>query len=224
MIGYVIKNRIPAMSDQKKSKHTARRSLLKSVVAGGGVFAVGKMLPESWTRPVVQSVALPAHAQTSPFSGPVGNFGAAAAAGSLGFNDRGRSILDLFVQPAHAAPAYSATLGNVAFDAYWTVREDDAVVCGEALYTYGNATVSPTFFHKTVSRSGDWLGDFSHPVGPDNLAFTNQRVSEGGVDLSASTHTASGPFFAPIGGTGCVGNVTFSTGTSSPYAEDEELV
>lgn len=49
-----------------------RRKLLKSIAAGGGAIVVGKSLPESWSKPVVDSVMLPAHAQTSP-SEPICN-------------------------------------------------------------------------------------------------------------------------------------------------------
>ena len=47
------------MSDQ------SRRKLLKSIAAGSGAIVAGKSLPESWTKPVVDSVLLPVHAQTS---------------------------------------------------------------------------------------------------------------------------------------------------------------
>ena len=48
-----------------------RRKLLKTVAAGGGAIIAGKSLPENWARPAVDSVMLPAHAQTSggPYSG-----------------------------------------------------------------------------------------------------------------------------------------------------------
>ena len=52
------------MTDKKSSE--SRRNLLKSIAAGSGVIVAGKSLPESWSRPVVDSVMLPAHAQTSP--------------------------------------------------------------------------------------------------------------------------------------------------------------
>jgi len=42
-----------------------RRKLLKSIAAGSGAVIVGKNLPDSWSRPVVDAVMLPAHAQTS---------------------------------------------------------------------------------------------------------------------------------------------------------------
>lgn len=43
----------------------SRRKLLKSIAAGSGAIIAGKSLPEKWSRPVVDSVLLPAHALTS---------------------------------------------------------------------------------------------------------------------------------------------------------------
>ncbi len=40
-----------------------RRPLLKALGAGA---ALASVLPKSWTRPIVQSVVLPAHAAASP--------------------------------------------------------------------------------------------------------------------------------------------------------------
>jgi hypothetical protein len=51
------------MTDKKSNE--SRRKLLKSIAAGGGAVIAGKSLPENWTKPVVDSVMLPAHAQTS---------------------------------------------------------------------------------------------------------------------------------------------------------------
>jgi hypothetical protein len=51
------------MTDKKSSE--SRRKLLKSIAAGSGAIVAGKSLPESWSRPVVDSVMLPAHAMTS---------------------------------------------------------------------------------------------------------------------------------------------------------------
>ncbi len=42
-----------------------RRKILKSVVAGSGAVIAGKSLPENWSKPIVNSVLLPAHASTS---------------------------------------------------------------------------------------------------------------------------------------------------------------
>ena len=51
------------MTDKKSSE--SRRKLLKSIAAGSGAIVAGKSLPESWSKPVVDSVMLPVHAQTS---------------------------------------------------------------------------------------------------------------------------------------------------------------
>jgi hypothetical protein len=43
----------------------SRRKLLKVIASGTGVFALGAALPGRWTKPVVEAVLLPAHAQHS---------------------------------------------------------------------------------------------------------------------------------------------------------------
>ena len=51
------------MTDKKSNN--SRRKLLKSIAAGSGAVVAGKSLPECWSKPVVDAVMLPAHAQTS---------------------------------------------------------------------------------------------------------------------------------------------------------------
>lgn len=43
----------------------SRRKVLKSIAVGGGAVVTGKSLPNDWSKPVVESVLLPAHAETS---------------------------------------------------------------------------------------------------------------------------------------------------------------
>ena len=52
------------MADKKSQE--SRRKLLKSIAAGSSASVTGKSLPEEWKKPVVDSIVLPAHAQTSP--------------------------------------------------------------------------------------------------------------------------------------------------------------
>ena len=97
------------MTDKKSSE--SRRKLLKSIAAGSGAIVAGKSLPESWSRPVVDSVMLPAHAQTSP-APPVPEeptFGGAAL--NVVLNDMDNDSMfaqltnefaDTFISPAHA--------------------------------------------------------------------------------------------------------------------------
>ncbi|MFW2440424.1 MAG: hypothetical protein ACN4GR_13770 [Arenicellales bacterium] len=79
----------------------SRRKLLKSIAAGSGAVIAGKSLPESWTRPVVDSVMLPAHAQTSPAL-PVSFFGASVIPATLASLDNQSSPFDSLVPTAHA--------------------------------------------------------------------------------------------------------------------------
>ena len=51
------------MKDKQSSE--SRRKLLKSIATGSGAIIAGKSLPESWAKPVVDSVMLPVHAQTT---------------------------------------------------------------------------------------------------------------------------------------------------------------
>lgn len=75
----------------------SRRRLLKAAAGVGGLYSAGKMLPETWTRPVVDTVTLPAHAQTSgPFYDVF--FIPTIASG----NSRPGGILDLIVPAAYA--------------------------------------------------------------------------------------------------------------------------
>ena len=46
-------------------REQGRRRLLQ-LLAVSGVFAGGRVLPESWIKPVVDEVTLPAHARMSP--------------------------------------------------------------------------------------------------------------------------------------------------------------
>ncbi len=48
-----------------KKSNDSRRKLLKSIAVGSGAVVAGKSLPESWTKPVIDTVMLPAHAETS---------------------------------------------------------------------------------------------------------------------------------------------------------------
>ncbi len=59
------------MSDKKSND--SRRKLLKSIAAGSGAVVAGKSLPESWSKPVINSIVLPAHAELTDGSGSSGD-------------------------------------------------------------------------------------------------------------------------------------------------------
>ncbi len=63
----------------RKSNHS-RRKLLKSIAAGSGAVVAAKSLPESWSKPVINSFVLPAHAQLTDDTGNLPGAGTTAAA------------------------------------------------------------------------------------------------------------------------------------------------
>lgn len=71
-----------------------RRRRLKQILAGGGMFVGAAAMQKEWSKPVIDSVILPVHAQTSTLNGA---FTAAADVSA----DPG--LLDMLVPTAHAA-------------------------------------------------------------------------------------------------------------------------
>ena len=92
------------MNNKKSSE--SRRKLLKSIAAGSGVIVAGKSLPESWSRPVVDSVLLPVHALTS--GNTLEQAGCSAPAGCYGME-----LLEAFISwPGGAGPVELSTTYN----------------------------------------------------------------------------------------------------------------
>ena len=50
-----------------------RRKALRKLLVGGGIVGASTQLPDKWTKPLVDSVLVPAHAQTSVTPQPTPN-------------------------------------------------------------------------------------------------------------------------------------------------------
>lgn len=181
----------------------ARRRLMMTLAAGGGAFAAAHVLPKEWTRPIINSIVVPAHAQASLF---VGMFSTTSLSGS---------IFDLFVQPLHAAPLGSVVVGNVAFVATWDVLEDSYILCGEG--TVGGSI--PFDIEGKAGRSGNALNDISICVPNGTLEIVDQTVGPGGIEFTATYDGAETSASAAPGGS-CTINVLTSVRMSSPYPDD----
>jgi hypothetical protein len=172
----------------------ARRRLVKALVGSGSILAAGKMLPEEWTRPVVESVVLPAHAQATGtvaglFSGDLEILGPGPAASNPA---PGSSILDFFVSPAHAQNGLSC---NVVTSLLISVSGSQAKMCLGTMV--GN-------FKETTTVSGLNLAD----VSIEGIGFTNMQAAANGQSISGNSEC--GPFLLnKIGGSfSCPTNVT----------------
>lgn len=78
-------------------KLASRRQLLKALGVVGGTVAGAAALPDRWTKPITESVYLPAHARTS-FSLRIGGL----IGGGLVNNDTNGGFLDFIISEAHA--------------------------------------------------------------------------------------------------------------------------
>ena len=73
-------------SDEISNK---KRTLLKALASGGTVASAGYVIPATWSKPAVQSVILPAHAQTTTEGG------GGAVAGGNGFGAGNQIVLQM---------------------------------------------------------------------------------------------------------------------------------
>ncbi|MDZ7842753.1 MAG: twin-arginine translocation signal domain-containing protein [Gammaproteobacteria bacterium] len=89
-------------SNEAPKANGSRRSALKRLGAGGVAAGAAAALPGAWTRPVVESVMLPAHAQTSGV--PDGEFGL-----EVSFEDT--RWIDWLVPKAYAVTGCNAVSG-----------------------------------------------------------------------------------------------------------------
>ena len=88
----------------------SRRRALKSLAGTGAVASAGLMLPERWTRPVVESAVLPAHAQ-----------------GSVALNGNFQVMVGLNINVADARDASGGLLGFLVPAAHAGNGGDDEV-------------------------------------------------------------------------------------------------
>lgn len=202
-------------------KNKARRKLLRSLAAGGGVMATGALLPKEWTAPIVESAILPAHAGMSPPMNVTGNFGPAAMLS--GARNDSPSVLDLVVSPAHASlSCCSATVGNLTFSACYSVFTNSYALCGSARGIQSSALTPLNCGGKNVNGE---LGDCQANVEGTMLFFRFQQVrgSPPHVRSVAQVGNSTVQLFA-FPGCGCNAVEDASTiDPSSPYTEDEEI-
>lgn len=203
---------------QDASGH-ARRRLMKSLAATGGIFATAKLLPDSWTRPVVDSVTLPAHAQSSPGETPSLVTGAFTT-GVLGRNDD--SILDLVVPTAHALIVGSVSVGNATFDVSWDVDENGYAICGNGQVLTPNASYEFFTIDGSGGRSGDMLNRYQQSIPFGILEIVNQAVQSSQLtfDCRFQSDSTNGVVAPPGGGCGQL-NVQAATRISSPYPDED---
>lgn len=113
-------NDAQAESTSRQTSRRSRRRLIQ-VLTAGGVVTTAKLLPSEWARPVVESVSLPAHAQTTSEVIELGNSDPFGAASNLS-NERPESLLASGVETA------GEVLKRVITAAYAGDQPDDTLI------------------------------------------------------------------------------------------------
>ncbi len=138
----------PREHSTSSSGRVGRRRLIKVVAAGGGVATGAALVPSKWTQPIIESVTLPVHAQTTTESVTF----AAPLTGAIGMNRvrRNGSVLESLLAPAHAeeAPSELAPIGNL----------ENACIVLTFLLDRVDAQIN-TF------ANGSFFGNLANPVG-----------------------------------------------------------
>jgi hypothetical protein len=197
------------MAESSDSKTQGRRRLLKALVATGGAAAGATALPSRWTRPFIDSLSIPAHAQASSLPLVTGPFSTSQTST--------RSIFDLFEQPVSASPIGDIQVGNGVFSLAWNLDQLGYTICGEGSVNTGNGVVAVSV-NGSGGRAGNELNPYSQVITGGTLELTNQMASTVALSFQASFQTATTPALAAPG-LGC--SVSQDLRMSSPYPEGD---
>lgn len=158
-----------------------RRKLLKSIAAGTGAVVAGKSLPENWTKPVVDSVILPTHAQTSMrlFAGD-GIVQASISDGSLGLASLASGLINAAhagVEPGQARGTFCATEMGDSIEIKFQNNQDTVLRMGTVPVS-GEGTISSVAFSPDYDCGAD-------PGDPDwDMACTIDAITDDYIDIS----------------------------------------
>ena len=160
------------MNNDKSNE--SRRKLLKTIAAGSGAIVAGKSLPGSWSKPVVDSVILPAHAQTSPAppAPPVSGLTGIFITTEQITADSGGSSVDLAIAVCsdivNNVAAVTGVVGSVQVNEVGIAVPGTTTVSSTGVTaTIGLISVSGTAPNRQLTVSVELTGDLT--FGPQNF-------------------------------------------------------
>jgi hypothetical protein len=175
------------MSDKKSAdeKLEKRRKALKNILAGSGTVVSAAAMQDKWARPVIETVILPAHAQTSF----VGGF----AAGGIVQGVEENKLLDVLVPSAHAMPPLKDVCVNVngnTASVQVTVQGSATIYSGNFSLPFADSPLSPVDM-RAVSISGAISADQQQVTG--NVTSDGAPPSAYVAPRSSATCELTGP-------------------------------
>ena len=204
-----------AKQRRPETTNRSRRKLLGAVAVGGGAVLAGTTLPRNWTKPIVDSVVLPLHAQAS-----------APLASAYATTGVGGTISDLY--SINVATGATVLVGSVGFAVNAIALYNGTLYGlerqGGALLTINTATGAGTSIGSlggdnvtsfTISSAGDGYG-----WSEDNDSFRSVDIGTGATAQIGSGTSSASHGMAFLGGTlyfhNYDGNVyTIDTGTGA---------
>ncbi len=181
-------------SSQPSEQPTARRKALKKLLVGSGAaVAASQTLPAKWTKPVVDSVILPAHAQTTVVPTtpaptttlPIINF-----RGQFSVTITPINSID---QPQEGL--YAAILNTVIPNAHaGGLPQDSADMCIEVNGTNFTATLAVLNNGSFLTASGVVGGGAVDMVDVNNCIIGMESIAVNSVSASSADFTLSGTY------------------------------
>jgi len=188
------------MDKSRNNVGKRRRSLIKALASGGAVVAAGS-LPRQWSKPVVDSVMLPAHAQTSAGASFYGSSMSMETKAPVQGGTRWASVLDTLVSPARAGgeqPPQNSFLVEIAVtigqngEYQFTLKATEVFVCPDPVVTGETSSIHTGTGSDGVAQSAPGTSCDGGNV-PANLTVDFQ-----GNSLLASGDIDGLPFNFPV--------------------------
>lgn len=175
------KNKESTNSVQDKNVSSPRRDLMKVLAASGSAIVAGQSLPENWSKPITDSVLLPAHAQTSTMT----IIGRVVMSG----DDAGDIPNPITYDPGSYISSQADD--DLEFALQATVFPPAAVTVSASVVAGGDLhSTAPLPVQTATSSAVDGIATFA-PVTTDDLADNNDEMT---VLFSASGYGSSGIF------------------------------
>jgi len=209
-----------------------RRRALKSIIVASGVVAGSQVLSSKWTRPLVESVVLPAHAQTSLAL----SFSSGIVSTKLDLNQpwyAKSNLLDTLISPAHAngdagirgsVCGSGATAGNNSgsYQVLFNLSGSNVQICFSSLGTLGNSQVctqqaTTSLTNQNIADVDILMDDSIDPADRQEIAeLRNMAYNEASNTSTGDLNVREGPD-NPNDANLCTGSFTCNL-TTTAYA------